>query len=39
MISVIKGISTYTEFFDYFADSFFKFCMGMDHLKSPFDLF
>ena len=39
MIPVIIGISTYTEFFDYFTDSFSKFCMGMDHLKSSFDLF
>jgi hypothetical protein len=29
MIPLIRGISTYTEFFDYFTDSFSKFCMGM----------
>ena len=37
-ISLIAFISS-IEFFDYFTDSFFKFCMGMDHLKSHFEVF
>jgi hypothetical protein len=39
MIPVILCIPAYTEFFDNFSDRFFKFCMGMNHLKSSFDLF
>jgi hypothetical protein len=38
VIPIILCIQTYTEFFDNFLDRLFKFCVGIDHLKSSFDL-